>query len=118
MSNLYGNSNIIPAQMQMGYGMKKYMFGMVNNRDEAMMFNVPVGCCAYIFNANDPEFYVKDNANLSGQCTFADYIYEEKPAEKPQVVNTNEYVTRDDFESFANNVMNAIKQLKGDEVCG
>lgn len=116
MSNQF-SGNIIPNQLQAGYGMKRYMLGMVNNRDEAMMFNVPVGCCAYIFNANDPEFYVKDNANLSGQCTFADYIYEEKPAPQPQV-NNNEFVTKADFDAFANNILNAIQQQKGDGICG
>ncbi|MBR5952796.1 MAG: hypothetical protein IKZ85_05945 [Pseudobutyrivibrio sp.] len=112
------SGNIIPSQMQTGYGMKKYVFGMVNNRDEAMIYNVPIGFCAYIFNVNDPEFYVKDNANLSGQCTFTDYIYKEKPIPQPQV-NNNEYVTKADFDEFTQNILNAIQQQqKGDGICG
>lgn len=102
------------------FGPKRFILDFVNNREEALMYNVLAGCCAYLFNLNDAEFYVKDNANITGQCTFTDYIYEERKHQEPVVQNG--VLTSDDLSAMeqriTQNILNALQKQKGDEICG
>ena len=97
----------------------KLTVGIVNNREEGLMYNVPAGYTAYIFNRFAPEFYIKDNNNMSGQCTFSDYIYEEKVIQTPQQAQaSNNYVTKDDMAAIKNDIVSSVLaaiQKKGDD---
>lgn len=97
------------------FGPKRYMLDFVNNREEALMYNVLNGCCVYLFNLNDPEFYVKDNANITGQCTFTDYIYEERKHQEPSPQNDLAAMEQ----RITQNILNALQQQqRGDDICG
>ena len=100
----------------------KLTIGFVNNREEGLMYNVPTGYTAYIFNRFAPEFYIKDNNNMSGQCTFSDYTYEEKVMTPPQQqMQNNNFVTKDDIASIKNDIVNSVlsaiqqQQQRGDD---
>ena len=88
----------------------KLLIGIVNNREEALMFNVQPGYTAYIFNRFLPEFYVKDNA--TGQCSFSDYEYNEKkqvvnPVQQEQTTN----VTKDDLANMEQRIMQSVSSI-------
>lgn len=99
---------------QSSFGPKRYIMDFVNNREEALMYNVLTGCCAYLFNLNTPEFYVKDNANITGQCTFTDYAYEQRKYQEP-IQQTEDLAAME--QRITQNILNALQQ-RGDEVSG
>lgn len=81
----------------------------VNNKDEAMMLNVPKGYTFYIYELYKPIFYIKSSDAVTGQISFSEYEYNEvipQPAPDP----TN-FVTKNDMELFKNDIMNSISTL-------
>lgn len=120
------NNQLMGMQPTNQLGSGKLTIGIVNNREEGLMFNVPTGYTAYIFNRFAPEFYVKDNNNMTGQCTFSDYTYNEKVMQQPQmaqqpqaqVQQPTNYLTKDDVASIKNDIVNSVLaaiQQKGDD---
>lgn len=90
-------------------GITRLMVANVNNKDEAMMFNVPKGCTAYLFEYNNPVFYVKSSDEFTGQVSFFEYEYNEivqQPSPDPSV-----FVTKDDMIGFKNDIMQSIAAL-------
>lgn len=81
----------------------------VNNKDEAMMLNVPKGYTFYIFELYKPVFYTKTSDVVSGQISFSEYEYNEiipQPAPDP-----SNFVTREDMNGFKDDIMNSIAVL-------
>lgn len=81
----------------------------VNNKDEAMMLNVPKGYTFYIFELYKPVFYMKNSDAVSGQISFSEYEYNEvvpQPAPDP-----SNFVTREDMNSFKDDIMSSIATL-------
>lgn len=81
----------------------------VNNKDEAMMLNVPKGYTFYIFELYKPVFYMKTSDVVSGQISFSEYEYNEiipQPAPDP-----SNFVTREDMNSFKDDIMSSIAAL-------
>lgn len=81
----------------------------VNNKDEAMMLNVPKGYTFYIFELYKPVFYMKNSDVVSGQISFSEYEYNEvvpQPAPDP-----SNFVTREDMNSFKDDIMSSIATL-------
>ena len=90
-------------------GISRLMIANVNNKDEAMMFNVPKGCTVYLFEYNNPVFYVKSCDEFTGQVSFFEYEYNEviqQPTPDPSV-----FVTKDDMVGFKNDIMQSIAAL-------
>lgn len=115
------NNQLMGMQPTNQLGSGKLTIGIVNNREEGLMFNVPTGYTAYIFNRFAPEFYVKDNNNMTGQCTFSDYTYTEKVMQPQQIAQPQQstnYLTKDDVASIKNDIVNSVLaaiQQKGDD---
>ena len=85
------------------------IIAFVNNKEEAMMFNVPKGYTAYLFEFARPVFYVKDCDGVSGQIAFSEYTYEE--VIQPQAPDPSTFVTRNDMVDFKNDIMQSIAEL-------
>lgn len=97
------------GQNQQFRGTPRLIIANVNNKDEAMMFNVPKGYTAYLFEYNNPLFYVKNCDEYTGQISFFEYEYNEViPQPIPDPSN---FVTRNDMESFKNDIMQSIASL-------
>lgn len=97
------------GQNQQFRGTPRLIIANVNNKDEAMMFNVPKGYTAYLFEYNNPLFYVKNCDEYTGQISFFEYEYNEViPQPVPDPSN---FVTRNDMESFKNDIMQSIASL-------
>lgn len=103
------NHNNQMGQNQQFRGTPRLIIANVNNKDEAMMFNVPKGYTAYLFEYNNPLFYVKNCDEYTGQISFFEYEYNEViPQPIPDPSN---FVTRNDMESFKNDIMQSIASL-------
>lgn len=87
----------------------KLMIANVNNKDEAMMFNVPKGYTAYLFEYNKSVFYVKACDEFSGQVSFFEYEYKEVIPQPVQ--DSSNFVTRDDMVNFKDDIMQSIAAL-------
>ena len=105
-NQMMGSSNSNP------FASGKLLIGVVNNREEALMFNVPSGYTAYIFNRFVSEFYVKDN--LTGQCSFSDYEYAEKKPVVPEPVQQSNGVTKDDLANMEQRIMQSVSNVLAD----
>lgn len=96
-------------QVQQPRVSQKLVISNVNNKDEAMMFNVPKGYTAYLFEYNKPVFYVKSCDEFTGQVSFFEYEYNEViPQPVPDPSN---FVTREDMVGFKNDIMQSIAAL-------
>jgi hypothetical protein len=73
------------------------------------MFNVPKGYTAYLFEFSKPIFYVKSCDEFTGQISFFEYEYNEVVPQPVQ--DSSNFVTRNDMESFKNDIMQSITQL-------
>lgn len=87
----------------------RLLIANVNNKDEAMMFNVPRGYVAYLFEYRNPLFYVKSCDEFTGQISFFEYKYDE--VEPQPVPDPTSYVTRNDLMSFKDDIMQSINGL-------
>ena len=97
------------SQSQQYRSTPRLIIANVNNKDEAMMFNVPKGYTAYLFEYNNPLFYVKSCDEFTGQISFFEYEYNEViPQPVPDPSN---FVTRNDMENFKNDIMQSITSL-------
>lgn len=97
------------GQNQQYRSVQRLTIANVNNKDEAMMFNVPKGYTAYLFEYNNPLFYVKSCDEFTGQISFFEYEYNEViPQPVPDPTN---FVTRDDMVGFKNDIMQSIAAL-------
>ena len=117
---MINHMNNQPRMMNSGSTSNNTFIVFVNNKDEAMMVNVPKGCTAYIYEIRNPVFYVKECDAVTGQITFSEYNYTEViPQPAPDPAN---FVTKNDMELFKNDIMTSIsalltKQREG-EICG
>ena len=103
------NHNNQVGQNQQYRSVQRLTIANVNNKDEAMMFNVPKGYTAYLFEYNNPLFYVKSCDEFTGQISFFEYEYNEViPQPVPDPTN---FVTRDDMVGFKNDIMQSIAAL-------
>lgn len=105
-NQMMGSTNTNP------FSSGKLLIGVVNNREEALMFNVPSGYTAYIFNRFMSEFYVKDN--LTGQCSFSDYEYAEKKPIMPEPIQSTNSVTKDDLANMEQRIMQSVSNVLAD----
>lgn len=105
-NQMMGSTNTNP------FSSGKLLIGVVNNREEALMFNVPSGYTAYIFNRFMSEFYVKDN--LTGQCSFSDYEYTEKKPIMPEPIQSTNAVTKDDLANMEQRIMQSVSNVLAD----
>ena len=97
------------GQNQQYRSTQRLIIANVNNKDEAMMFNVPKGYTSYLFEYNNPLFYVKSCDEFTGQISFFEYEYNEViPQPVPDPTN---FVTRDDMVGFKNDIMQSIAAL-------
>ena len=95
-------------------GTQKLYIAYVNNKDEAMMFNVPKGYTAFLFEYNRPVFYIKSCDEFTNQISFFEYEYTEVvPAPMPDPSN---FVTRDDMLGFKDEIMQSIATLLASNV--
>ena len=103
------NHNNQINQNQQFRGTSRLIIAYVNNKDEAMMFNVPKGYIAHLFEMTKPVFYIKSCDEFTGQISFFEYEYNEiVPQPVPDPSN---FVTRNDMESFKNDIMQSIASL-------
>ena len=103
------NHNNQISQSQQYRSTQRLIIANVNNKDEAMMFNVPKGYTAYLFEYNNPLFYVKGCDDFTGQISFFEYEYNEViPQPVPDPSN---FVTRNDMENFKNDIMQSLTSL-------
>ena len=96
------------GQMQ-SRNMSRLIIANVNNKDEAMMFNVPKGYTAYLFEYHRTMFYVKSCDEFTGQVSFFEYEYNEIVPQPVQ--DSSNFVTRDDMVNFKNDIMDSISTL-------
>ena len=103
------NNQMIGTPNTNPFAAGKLLIGIVNNREEALMFNVQAGYTAYIFNRFLPEFYVKDNS--TGQCSFSDYEYSEKKPIVSEPVQQQNVVTKDDLANMEQRIMQSVSSI-------
>ena len=78
----------------------------VNSPESADAFNLPPNKTAVLFNQNNDEFYIVAS-DASGSRTRSDFTFKAKEKGKPI-----EYVTKDEFEDFKNELKSVNKPVK------
>lgn len=90
------------------------MFFFVSSKEEAEKWVVSQGQIVYLFNVNDGVFYVKSVGKNGLPQPLETYTFEkqemikEENKEEPKI----EYVSKEEFLDFSENIKNEINKLK------
>ena len=85
----------------------------VDGEKEANLYPVAPGKSVFIMDKNSSVFYIKsvDQSGMPMPLRIFDYV-ERKSETKPEETAANNYVSKDEFESFKNEIRTLISESK------
>ena len=105
------NPTVQPSSQPQQYGDSiKWVLG----EQAAKSYFVPAGQSALLMDSETPVFYIKtvDQSGMPLPLRIFDYTERGKESEEPQRAPTDEYISRSEFESFKDDVLNSLKNNK------
>ncbi|MBR3117716.1 MAG: hypothetical protein IKF29_00600 [Oceanobacillus sp.] len=100
-------------QPQQNNDINLFVGGFVNGEKEANLYPVAPGKSAFLMDMNASVFYIKsvDQSGMPMPLRMFDYT-EHKSETKPGETVVGNYASKDEFESFKNEIRTLISELK------
>lgn len=82
----------------------------VNGIEGAKGFIVPPNTSVFLMDSDSQQFFIK-TADRNGMCNIKAYTFQEAPLDKSgTTIDTDKFVTREEFNKFIENINNLINQ--------